>query len=657
MAKKLYMTTEDYLVIAISPALIMALVGSLVYFLIEVFYAGDYAARLDYAFGLFVFAAVLIARISIEEGREYASLFALPLAGAMFLVLLKFVEYSSPFSPLINLLLMAVVWWCADKLTWDSTVIDDDEDASGEGLMQRIGVDGPDAATGGEAKPESVGSNGGVKNELMEEPKETDTTLWQRLMRFVKGRKGPHTPGIWVLYFSLGALPLFGVGQHFIPAADVGRRRYVFFLLLVYVASALALLVTTSFLNLRRYLRQRRIEMPLPIAGTWVGVGAVLIVIVMMLALLIPRPGAEVAISQVPWQAGSPGGMSASKMSVNRDGGEEQGDQKTPTPGEATTDKGPGTQPPNGQPNENKSPAQEGKQASDKGQGKGDPSSQKGKDGKKQDPKGGETSSGSQDKPPKPADGKDDGKKQNDGKAGEPQNNAQSKSEKPSDKKNAEAKSDGSSSTPPKESEEKRAESKGSESSTSSAVKKPLEIIQNTVNTLRSGLGGLLKVLFYIAAGTFLAIAVWKYRQQIMQAISDILRMLRELFGGRRTTAEHADDEKVAAGPRPQSFSEFRDPFLTGQHGQMPPEELVRYTFAAFEAWANDRGRPRTLDCTPQELLGAAVEPKTPLHAEARKLVRLYGELAYASRRVPRQAADELREVWLLMRSTNTAGA
>ena len=40
MAKRLYMTTADYLVIAISPALIMALVGSLVYFLIEVLYVG-----------------------------------------------------------------------------------------------------------------------------------------------------------------------------------------------------------------------------------------------------------------------------------------------------------------------------------------------------------------------------------------------------------------------------------------------------------------------------------------------------------------------------------------------------------------------------------------------------------------------------------------
>jgi hypothetical protein len=381
----------------------------------------------------------------------------------------------------------------------------------------------------------------------------------------------------------------------------------------------------------------------------------VLIVIVMMLAMLIPRPDAEVAISQVPWQAGSPGGMSASQTSVNRDGGEEQGDQQTATPGEATTDKGPGTQPPNGQPNENKSPAQDGKEPSDKGQGKGDASSQKGKDGKKQDPKGGETSSGSQDKSPKPADGKDDGKKQDDGKAGEPQNNTQSKMDKPSDKKEADAKSDGNNSTPPKKSDEKRSESKGTENPTASAVKKPLEIVQNTVNTLRQGFGGLLKVLFYIVVGTFLAIAAWRHRQQIMQAISDILRMLRELFGGRRATAEHAEDEKAAAGPRPRSFSEFRDPFLSGQHGQIPPEELVRYTFAAFEAWANDRGRPRTPDCTPQELLGAAVEPKTPLHTEARKLVRLYGELAYASRRVPRHAADELREVWLLMRSTNSA--
>ena len=93
-------------------------------------------------------------------------------------------------------------------------------------------------------------------------------------------------------------------------------------------------------------------------------------------------------------------------------------------------------------------------------------------------------------------------------------------------------------------------------------MKKPLEIIQNVANTIRSGLGGLLKLLFYIVAGTFLAIAVWKYRQQIMQAISDILRMLRELFGGRRATADQAEDEKAAAGPRREAFQSFVIRFL-----------------------------------------------------------------------------------------------
>ena len=97
----------------------------------------------------------------------------------------------------------------------------------------------------------------------------------------------------------------------------------MFSLLLVYVASALALLVTTSFLGLRRYLRQRRIEMPAPMAATWVGIGAVLIVIVMLLAALIPRPNAEYAISQVPWQATSPGGMSSSRFGAGRDGSQE----------------------------------------------------------------------------------------------------------------------------------------------------------------------------------------------------------------------------------------------------------------------------------------------------------------------------------------------
>ena len=71
--------------IAISPMLIMLLIASLVYFLLEVLYQGQFAGRLRYILGLFVIGSVLVARIAIEEDRERASLFA-SLAIATFVV-------------------------------------------------------------------------------------------------------------------------------------------------------------------------------------------------------------------------------------------------------------------------------------------------------------------------------------------------------------------------------------------------------------------------------------------------------------------------------------------------------------------------------------------------------------------------------------------
>ena len=46
MSGRLDKTLADYLAIAISPVLIMTLVGSLVFFLLEVFYHGGYPGRM-----------------------------------------------------------------------------------------------------------------------------------------------------------------------------------------------------------------------------------------------------------------------------------------------------------------------------------------------------------------------------------------------------------------------------------------------------------------------------------------------------------------------------------------------------------------------------------------------------------------------------------
>jgi hypothetical protein len=395
-------------------------------------------------------------------------------------------------------------------------------------------------------------------------------------------------------------------------------------------------------LNLRRYLRQRHVEMPLPIAGTWVGVGAVLIVIVMMLAILIPRPGAEVALSRPPWQVGSPGGLSAARFAVNRDGGEQQGDEQDATAGERT--------------------AEEGQGELDKSVGKVDPNSNakgtkesdSGKPGKSgpQDGKG--ESGGKQgDDPNNPA---SDGSQQQ-GNGSVAKRNADGKQNKSEGRSRSQiAKSKGERE---QASGEKKDDGKDQSSEQARGIRKmatptahPPNPIQNIASSL-GGLAGVLKVVFYIVLAVVLAVLVWKYREQILRGLADIMRALRELFGGPRS-GEAASDEKAAAAVRPKSFAEFQDPFLTGQQARLAPEELVRYTFAAFEAWANDRGRPRSPDCTPQELIGAAVDPESPLYAEAWQLVRMYGEVAYASGRISREAANRLRDVWQLMRETHT---
>ncbi|MGD9633037.1 MAG: DUF4129 domain-containing protein [Pirellulales bacterium] len=611
MAKRLYMSTADYVTIALSPALIMLLVGSLVYFLIEVLYVGEYQARLMYVFALFVFAAVLVSRISIESGSEYAAFFALPLGLATFFVLLKFVEHPGSFSWLINIVLMCVVWWCAHKLTWDCTLIDDEEDSSGEGLLQRVGV-------GDEAGARDLPA--AAENELLAES--NDKTPWWK--KLAEQKKGKHTPGLWVLYFSLAALPLFGIGQHWIPAAETGRRRYVFSLLLVYVASALALLVTTSFLGLRRYLRQRRIEMPAPMAVNWVGLGAVLIMIVMLLAALLPRPGAEVAISQVPWQITSPGGQSSSRFGQGQDGSDDAdksgGAIREDAPqGDAVRQDGTGE------------PAE-----SEQGKPTGEPGGKDEQQGDSQQQSGGEQ----KDSQSSPKDGQQGEQPTENGEVqqGE-QGGEQSEAEQQKEEQNQEQQAGRTANTPlPEHSGEKR----------------PFEM--PPLPQLGVGLlAGLLKLIFYVVVAVLVAVFLWRNRQALVRAARELLQqlldLLARLFGRTTTAAAAAEEETKVQRVRLRPFADYRDPFASGDATRLAPEELVRYTFEAFEAWARDAGHSRSPDQTPAELVTLATPPQSPLANEARRMARLYSEAAYADARISPSAAASLRELWSLMRA------
>src|SRR5450759_781180 len=124
-------TLADYLVISISPVLIMLLVGRLSFFLIEVFFRGPAIGSLPWVMFWFVMAIVLVSRIGIEQGTGPAVVYGLALAVATWLYLIRIHPAF-----ILGMILLGVVWWCAHKLTWDCTLIDEDEDASGGGLLE-----------------------------------------------------------------------------------------------------------------------------------------------------------------------------------------------------------------------------------------------------------------------------------------------------------------------------------------------------------------------------------------------------------------------------------------------------------------------------------------------------------------------------------------
>jgi hypothetical protein len=263
-------TVADYMIISISPVLIMLLVGSLCFFLIEVFFRGAAIGSVRWVMFWFVMAVVLVSRIGLEQGTNQAMIYGVALAGATWIYLIRIHPAF-----ILGMILLGIVWWCAHKLTWDCTLIDEDEDSSGGGLLQTVG-DGKHFKQFGRKSAKTPGA----KIERKQKP------------------VTPHPPGLWVIYFSLAALPLFGIGQMLLPGDDMAARHMGFTYLFVYVTAALGLLLTTSFLGLRRYLRQRYLQMPGMIAFGWIRFGVGVAAFVLVSALLLPRPGANDA-----WQA------------------------------------------------------------------------------------------------------------------------------------------------------------------------------------------------------------------------------------------------------------------------------------------------------------------------------------------------------------------
>ena len=225
-------TTTDYLVTALSPVLVMLMVGSLVFFLVEVLYAGKYSGRLLYTLFFFVAGAVLVARIAIETDAGRASLYGLMLGAVTYIALLAYVEYpgggwlqsyrlarqSRPHAPDL-----------VERAQTDLGLHPHRREAKRRGpgrAFRRRTVGGSgDRRRETEVRRQKTGKyrspTQGEKEDEAKNPTRFPSLDW--IERYKKQRdakrKGPHTPGVWVIYFALAALPLFALGQSLI---DVG---------------------------------------------------------------------------------------------------------------------------------------------------------------------------------------------------------------------------------------------------------------------------------------------------------------------------------------------------------------------------------------------------------------------------------------------------
>ena len=348
-------TLVDYLVAAIEPALIMIMVGSLMFFLLDVGYEGPVLERLRWILFWFVFGIVLITRVSMQIGSSLAMGYGVALGGAVVLV----ASMLTGFQPSL-LVILGIVWWATHKLTFDCTLLDEDQDA-GVGLLQETGID---RATIDDQSPNSTTDDPAA----MEASLLPDSPGSKAQNGDSDEARRPHPPGVWLIYFTLASLPVFGLGQWFVPAVEEERRSGLFIYFLAYIASGMGLLLATSFLNLRRYLRQRKVKMPGAMTATWLSTGAILIVGLTLMAAVLPLPGSGLSVLRGSTAESSD--LRASRLAMLKDSGVQ---------GEGAQSEGPAASKAKGPPSSTSKPEGSGqtndpnatKQTSGKGKGGG----------------------------------------------------------------------------------------------------------------------------------------------------------------------------------------------------------------------------------------------------------------------------------------------
>ena len=643
----------------VGPVLIILMIGALVFFLIEVFYRGPHSARLGWVFGLFTGAAVLVSRISVEEGMERAALFGFGLAAATLIVTLQLVDFeygalSIVLKPIVVSLFIAVVMWSANRLTWDCTVIDESRDVSSIGIIELIkrkirNRKKKKPANSTLAKQgDAASKNDGVETD------DTDfemSSVGKFLFLFFASSKTKNTPGLWIFYFAMAAFPIFGFGQWFAQANDSWGYRWIFFLFAVYLGAALGLLMLTSLLGLERYLHKRGAQMPGSVSRTWMTVGTLFALGIMLIMLALPSPslslGFENALGFLTTD-----NKNTSQHAVGNDGQEEGDNAKGEKAGKQDGAKQ--------KPGDNGEASGKGKNGKKQSNAKGDSSGKKGDKSKgnqsKEDKSKGDKSKGDKSKGDK-SDGKksEDSQSKGDKKSEKDQQDQNDKNRDRDDQQKK--KQDNANQNNAKQAKQNqgnrnrrnRNRNQNRQQQNQSQSSQPSQLLQS--------FGKFMRYVIYGVGLIVLGVVLWMFRDELA-------KFWEELFGKKEKKSE--GEAKPIEKSKPKKplppFSRFQDPFSNGAAANSPPAKTIQYTFSAFEAWARDHGLARESDQTPHEFarklpglfakdqnsrLDSAVVKE--ISSEAKKLADIHGKSLYSGVAVDVNVVPNLKRIWRLM--------
>lgn len=585
-------TLVDYLVAAIEPALIIVMVGSLMFFLLDMWYSGEFVDRMRWILFWFVLGIVMITRVSMQIDSSLAKAYGIALGGAVALVASRF----AGFQPVL-LVILGIVWWATHKLTFDCTLLDDDQDA-GVGLLQESGLDPSALADTGPALP-------------AHDPTEMDASLLPENGEKKSGKRRkeearrPNAPGVWLFYFTLASLPLFGLGQWLVPAVDADRRGGLFVYFLAYISSGMGLLLATSFLNLRRYLRQRKLKMPAAMTATWLSTGAVVIIGLTVLAAALPLPGTGWSVVRGSTAASSD--LRASRSAVLSDGGAKgegaAGQKNDPGAKQQTAGKGKGGG--KSGPGNAKTGAPTGK------------ASKSGAAGEKGTPK--QDQSGDQKGREDRADKKSERDKNNDQNDRKDEQNGPEQKDDQSSKEN-QNQSDASN-TPPK------------------------------LPSMPFQAPWWLRGLFVVVGAIAFLFGLFRYGPLLLDAFRALLAALFGGFGFQKPKKreKEAQSEPSEPVPPPRPFASFPDPFASGLAQNFSPNDLIIYSFEALEAWAFEHQLARSPHETPSEFVSRLGEARADLRQDATRLAGYFVTIVYGQKGFKSEVLPPLRQFWRVL--------